>query len=462
MLYSSSIFIQLYQYNSTNITDNYNKNILLLNSTINTINLSTISAQNGTFINFINYSGIEYNIITDGPANNYLSNVSLLKTFYISISSLNRWIAPSYYIALPLEDMIINISTTPTNYIMTLPFGGIGSLNVNWGNGVLLNYTTSPIEYIYPTTPAYYSIRISGYATSFGNADLINGYTGNNLISSISQWGTLGITSLVGALNGATTLVSVPSTISEYVNDVSYMFSNTTLFNQNISYWNTSNIINMNGMFYGTKVFNQNISAWSTLNVTNMANMFNTAEAFNQNISSWNTSKVTTMNSMFNTAKAFNQNISAWNTLNVTSMADMFYGATAFNQNISPWNTSKVANMSGMFFGATAFNQNISSLNTSSVTNMNSMFSGAVTFNQDISPWITSNVTTMTFMFNGATAFNQNISAWNVSKVTQSNGNNIFCNCPGMIARTPPPGQPPLPGSGVPLFNYSPIIWDCP
>jgi hypothetical protein len=63
-------------YNSTNISSNFGKNILLRSSTISTINLSTVVAANGTFINFINWSGITYNIITTGPISNYLSTTT--------------------------------------------------------------------------------------------------------------------------------------------------------------------------------------------------------------------------------------------------------------------------------------------------------------------------------------------------------------------------------------------------
>jgi hypothetical protein len=85
-------------YNSTTMTNNFGKNILLLNSSINIIDLTTVTAQNGTFINFINYSDIEYNIITNGPVSNYLSNKTMLTTVYTTNNSLNKWIVPLYYI----------------------------------------------------------------------------------------------------------------------------------------------------------------------------------------------------------------------------------------------------------------------------------------------------------------------------------------------------------------------------
>ena len=223
------------------------------------------------YFNLINYSGGQYNVITNGPLSNYLNNNTLITPFYTNINSLNRWLTPSHYVAQQSEDMIINISTTLINNTMTLPFGGFTTLNVNWDNGVLSTYTTTPIQYTYSATPAYYSIRISGYATSFGN---IAGYTGNTLISSVSQWGTIGLTSLQGAFRGATNLVSVPSTITEYITNMSSMFYGATSFNQSISSWNTSRITNMNSMFYNATSFNQDLSPWIVSNVISADNIF--------------------------------------------------------------------------------------------------------------------------------------------------------------------------------------------
>lgn len=85
----------------------------------------------------------------------------------------------------------------------------------------------------------------------------------------------------------------VPNQLPPEITSLSNMFAETLKFNQNISRWNVSNIVDMSYMFSFTEKFNKNISAWNTSNVTNMMGMFYNAKKFNKNISRWNVSKVT-------------------------------------------------------------------------------------------------------------------------------------------------------------------------
>lgn len=91
------------------------------------------------------------------------------------------------------------------------------------------------------------------------------------------------------------------------------------------------------------------ISYYDTSNVTNMEHMFFGAEAFNQDISSWDTSSVEDMDYMFFGAAAFNQDISSWDTSSVNSMEAMFHGANSFNQDLSQWCVPLITSAPGGF-----------------------------------------------------------------------------------------------------------------
>lgn len=295
----------------------------------------------------------------------------------------------------------------------------------------------------------------------------------------------------IGALNGAFTDPnsirtdwSMDDLYTGQVTDLSYLFQHedghlfTDTFNENIGYWDVSQVTDMSSLFVHQKYFNQDISLWDVSNVTDMGAMFAGALAFNQSLNSWDVSNVTDMTMMFMYAKNFNRPLNNWNVSNVT-MSDntgsallsifkssrnntitlsedmlgngMFVGIENFYQDLSSWDVSKFKSMSAMFgstkysnfgdlsgwdtssvknmysmFGGAYIIPNISTWDTSNVINMSSMFSSnpnEITI--DISNLDTSNVTDMSEMFSG-TNVSQDLSSWNVSKVTDMN--KMFAN----------------------------------
>ena len=253
------------------------------------------------------------------------------------------------------------------------------------------------------------------------------------------------VSGLAGAFKGCTAFTGVGIEYWDVgnVTNMSYMFGNARVFNQDISNWEVGNVTNMSDMFDDARVFNQDISNWEVGNVTDMSRMFYNARAFNLDISNWEVGNVTNMESMFYNARAFNLDISNWEVGNVTNMVSMFQFADAFNSDISNWNVGNVTNMyrmfestrvfnsnisnwnvgnakntSRMFFNARAFNLDISNWNVGNVTNMINMFQNTQVFNSDISNWDVGNVVVTTAMFRNAQAFNSNISNWDVSNVT--------------------------------------------
>jgi surface protein len=97
----------------------------------------------------------------------------------------------------------------------------------------------------------------------------------------------------------------------------------------------------MGGMFWQCHAFNQPLS-FNTSSVTDMSFMFNECYVFNQDISGFNTSAVTNMWQMFHYATAFNQNIGTWNVGNVIDFTDFM--STKTNATFSTANLDAIYN----------------------------------------------------------------------------------------------------------------------
>ena len=256
-----------------------------------------------------------------------------------TVPFITTWKTTNGYITIPTA------ATLGTTYNYNVVWTNLTNAGV--GNGSITGRTGNHTIYGL-TNGDTYRVEITGLFPHF--------YMGNRLeqetskLRTVEQWGNNPWTSMRLAFEGCANLTYAGNDVPNLsgVTDMSEMFSRCTLFNDNISNWNTSNITNMSGMFSLATSFNQNIGNWNTSSVTNMRGMFDNARAFNQNIGNWNTSSVTNMFAMFNQASAFNQNIGGWNTSSVTNMIYMFLGATSFNQDIGGWNIANVINMSYM------------------------------------------------------------------------------------------------------------------
>lgn len=195
------------------------------------------------------------------------------------------------------------------------------------------------------------------------------------------------------------------------------MFAHAGKFNTDISNWDVGRVKNMTAMFAFAHEFNQDLSGWVVEKVEDMTGMFVQAFAFDQDLSGWNVSSVQAMPRMFYHASSFNSDIFSWDVSAVSDTSSMFAQASALNQDLSRWRVNRVTSFRHMFWNATSFNQDLSNWDVSAADDMTSMFSSAVLFNGDISTWMVSKVRSMRFMFAFAPSFNQNIGSWDVSLV---------------------------------------------
>ena len=370
----------------------------------------------------VNEVSVNINSIINGNYRVYVANDKGV----LSAASLNMVVVsmPRLYDRPAAQDFVMTLDTTLSDdNTVVLRLGGLFDVTVNWGDGTSVQTFTSDGD----TEPSHvyanegtYTIQISGTLERFGAYDSdgsADPWMGVNMVTTVTNFGTLGIKSLVDAFYGAENLIQVPTELPASVTDLKYMFWGAEVFNHDIGGWDVSNVTNMSDMFHFATAFNQDIGGWDVSNVTDMSMMFFIASAFNQDIGGWDVSNVTNMSDMFHFAEVFNQDIGGWDVSNVTGMSAMFFGATAFNQDIGGWDVSNVTDMSMMFFIASAFNQDIGRWNVLNVTDMSGMFFSATAFNQDIGRWNVSNVTDMSAMFYGASVFDQDLSTWVVLQV---------------------------------------------
>jgi len=71
------------------------------------------------------------------------------------------------------------------------------------------------------------------------------------------------------------------------ITDMSELFSEMYIFNEDISAWDVSSVTNMRNMFYRNYLFNGDLSGWDISSVMNMKGMFLHATRFNQDLCAW-------------------------------------------------------------------------------------------------------------------------------------------------------------------------------
>jgi len=259
-------------------------------------------------------------------------------------------INPYIYAPTTASEFKITVDTTQAGsasdtFVLPLQ-NGATNMTVYWGDGssdLITTYNQAELTHVY-TSGGTYQISCDGQFHGVYFA-----VSGDRLkVSSIDNWGTNQWGSMFYAFGGCSNMVAnftdnpdtslctnfvrgfqtcslfnAPLTLDlSSCSSTSFMFGGCASFNSELTFTNTSNIVDMSTMFYSCGSYNSPLNIEDTSNVTNMALMFN-GSAFNQPLD-FDTSSVSTMGSMFLYCSAFNQDLSGFNISSLTSAASMF------------------------------------------------------------------------------------------------------------------------------------------
>ena len=208
------------------------------------------------------------------------------------------------------------------------------------------------------------------------------------------------------------------------------------------TYFDTSNITNMQGMFADCSelIEIKGINKFNTSKVTDMAAMFEKSnKLISLDLTNFDTSNVTDMENMFNCCNELKEikGLNKFNTSKVITIQGMFQGCWKLMYlDFSNFDTSNVSNMSFMFNYCVELKEikGLNKFKTSKVTNMQRMFQGCrILISLDLISFDTSNVTDMQFMFNECHELKEikGLNKFNTSKVTNMKA--IFCECHNLL-----------------------------
>jgi len=260
------------------------------------------------------------------------------------------------YVDTSIQTPIYGIPLNPTSAINEYRFMGIGTFDIDWGDGNFqTGVTGSPGTGILHTyaSPGQYEITVSNW-TDAGNGIAVQTYDLGALsidgdcikLLEIRSWGSAVWTSMEGAFSVCENMIGTFSDVPNLsaCSSLSHLFFACTSFNTDISGWNTSNITDMSNLFQDASTFNQPLNAWNVSSVTSMNEMFSATQTFmtfNQPLNSWNVSSVTDMDGLFYFNGSFDQELSSWILNNTVSMDFMLsnsgISANNYSQTLVGW-----------------------------------------------------------------------------------------------------------------------------
>ena len=164
----------------------------------------------------------------------------------------------------------------PNNTQITIPvtMQSNNEIQIVFENGITYSYYniigSTNINYTYqPGITGLQIVNIYGNLYQLGLDSGISSYNNSDKLVYVASFGHLDLVSIAGAFNGASSLISVPNTLPPTITNMDYTFYNASGFNQDLSYWDVSNVTGMTGMFQGASLSKENydllLTEWSGL-----------------------------------------------------------------------------------------------------------------------------------------------------------------------------------------------------
>lgn len=307
---------------------------------------------------------------------------------------------------------------------------------IDWGDGsttILQEAGFSTQSHTY-ACHGVYTVQISS-VTSFDFGTSANLLDTRALIK-CNSFGKIpfGAISLTFTFAENVNLIDCPETIPTGITSMNNFFRRCSNFNNSkVSYWNTSNIVDINNAFLAATNFNQPLY-WNTSKVTSMQNTFNSCVVFQgQGLENWDVSGVTNMGDMFINCSNFNANLSSWDVRSLRTCPTIFSSCPSFiGSGLSNWQLRPVGTIQNMFSSCTRLGSGLpltlSNWNVTGVTSMNSLFSFCTNLtNLTISGWRGANGCIHDNMFANANISGSYLPNWVFS--SGNSCNNLFGGC---------------------------------
>ncbi len=187
--------------------------------------------------------------------------------------------------------------------------------------------------------------RESAFNQDISNWDVSSARTLKNMFRDcpfnqpIGDWAVSKVTSFQSIFRGNTSFDQDLSGWGDKLGNVITMreMFRESSYNGDLSAWDVSQVVSMWDMFKNSQFNNSSIVIWNLSNLDNMETMFGGEEcAFNQDISGWDVSSVVNMQNLFKENKVFNQNLSGWDVSSVKCNFDFDADAPQWDDAYKP------------------------------------------------------------------------------------------------------------------------------